>query len=114
MYLILRYFPTNGGDESGKDMTFQRMPECSGCSPGKCPKASAPEWCNSTPFDPEGLVSSLNAIVTTVIGAHCGHVIVHLVDGKDRVAQWNLAGWAQLIFGLILHFTGAIAMNTDL
>ena len=42
------------------------MAECSGCAPGKCPKPDAPEWCNSTPFDPEGIVSSLNAIVTTV------------------------------------------------
>mmetsp|Transcript_29659 Transcript_29659/g.88748 ORF Transcript_29659/g.88748 Transcript_29659/m.88748 type:complete len:726 (-) Transcript_29659:538-2715(-) len=108
------YFPTNGGDPGGKDMTFQRMPECSGCSPGKCPKEGAPQWCNSTPFDPEGLVSSLNAIVTTVIGSHCGHVIVLLVDGADRVSQWNLAGWVQLTLGLVLHLSGAIVMNTDL
>ena len=27
-----------------------------------------PEWCDNAPFDPEGWVSSLNAIITTVIG----------------------------------------------
>lgn len=29
------YFPTNGGDESGNDVTFQRLPQCSTCSPGQ-------------------------------------------------------------------------------
>ena len=30
------YFPTNGGDHAGRDVTFERMPNCSTCSPGKC------------------------------------------------------------------------------
>lgn len=55
-------------------MTFQRLPECSTCSPGLCtPPDNAPEWCFTGPFDPEGIVSSFNAIITTVIGVHYGH-----------------------------------------
>ena len=43
-----RYFPANGGDSSGNDMTYQRLPECSGCSPGKCAMPAGverPVWC---------------------------------------------------------------------
>lgn len=95
-------------------MTFQRMPECSSCSPGKCPHPGAPDWCSQAPFDPEGLVSSLNAIVTTVIGAHCGHVIVHEPESRHRVMQWQLVGGFFLALGLLMHFSGTIPMNTDL
>jgi predicted acyltransferase len=27
------YFPTNGGDHAGRDVTYERMPNCSSCSP---------------------------------------------------------------------------------
>ena len=30
------YYPSNGGDREGRGMTFQRLPECSTCSPGLC------------------------------------------------------------------------------
>ena len=59
------YWPANGGGP-GASVTYQRMPECSACAPGKCPRpanASVPDWCLGTvPFDPEGLVSSLTAM----------------------------------------------------
>lgn len=28
------YFPSNGGDFGGRDVTYQRLPQCSSCSPG--------------------------------------------------------------------------------
>ena len=30
------YYPSNGGDREGRGMTFQRLPECSTCSPELC------------------------------------------------------------------------------
>ena len=83
------FFSHTQGDKSGNDVTFQRLPECSTCSPGKCvPPADAPAWCLQGPFDPEGLVSSLNAIITTVIGIHYGHVRVHLcIRGSVSVGE---------------------------
>ena len=48
-----------------------------------------------------------------MIGAHCGHVLVHLKGASDRLAQWMLIGVFQLVTGLALHFT-IIRMNTDL
>jgi hypothetical protein len=37
------YFPTNGGGD-GRDVTFQRLPECSTCYPGACGNYSAGLW----------------------------------------------------------------------
>ncbi|KAK8958311.1 hypothetical protein KSP40_PGU001501 [Platanthera guangdongensis] len=36
----------------------------------------APSWCLA-PFDPEGLLSSISTILSTTIGVHYGHVLVH-------------------------------------
>src|SRR4051794_236365 len=74
------------GEISENDITYQRLPECSSCSPGKCvPPLNAPAWCSQGPFDPEGLVSSLTAIVATVVGAHYGHVLLHVSDASQRI-----------------------------
>ncbi|EGD78011.1 hypothetical protein PTSG_09649 [Salpingoeca rosetta] len=109
------YFPANGGDKSGNDVTFQRLPECSTCSPGKCvPPEDAPAWCLHGPFDPEGLVSSLNAIIATVIGIHYGHVLRRVQSPKARIVHWTAFGVVQLVIGFALHFSGAFVMNTDL
>ena len=85
------YFPSNGGgDASSKDVTYQRLPECSTCSPGKCvPPPDAPLWCMEGPFDPEGLVSSLNAILATVLGVHYGHVLMRITDPVERLWHWG-------------------------
>eukprot|EP01147_Barroeca_monosierra_P004204 gene4204-6550_t len=109
------YFPENGGSPGDNDVTFQRLPDCSTCSPGKCvPPEDAPAWCLNAPFDPEGLVSSLNAIVTTIIGIHYGHILRRIQTPKMRMTYWTLFGVFQLLLGLVLHFTNIIPMNTDL
>eukprot|EP00043_Microstomoeca_roanoka_P017928 m.188833 g.188833 ORF g.188833 m.188833 type:complete len:1127 (-) comp16734_c1_seq1:3793-7173(-) len=109
------YFPSNGGQPDSNDVTFQRLPECSTCSPGKCvPPENAPAWCLEGPFDPEGIVSSLNAIITTIIGIHYGHILRRIQDPRARMIHWSIFGAFQLALGLILHFTGAFPMNTDL
>ena len=86
-----RYFPTNGGAWSGKDITFVRTPDCSSCSPGKCaPPADAPIWCGyeslkgGQPFDPEGLLSSLTAVCASLFGANIGAAVVGLSNRRVR------------------------------
>ena len=44
-----------------KTPTYNRLPECSSCSPGDCPIPGRPDWC-MRPFDPEGTISSLSGI----------------------------------------------------
>eukprot|EP00039_Didymoeca_costata_P008632 m.114452 g.114452 ORF g.114452 m.114452 type:complete len:1152 (-) comp14167_c0_seq1:6-3461(-) len=108
------YYPANGGDSSGNDVTYQRLPECSSCSPGKCRKDDRPEWCDKAPFDPEGLVSSLNAILTTIIGCHYGHVLQAVKIKSLQQEHFFVFSVLQLVGGFALHFSGAILMNTDL
>ncbi|KAL5071646.1 hypothetical protein RYX36_022533 [Vicia faba] len=49
---------------------YARMPECSINSPDYGPlPPDAPSWCQA-PFDPEGLLSSVMAIVTCLVGLH--------------------------------------------
>eukprot|EP00729_Bicosta_minor_P009475 gene9474-21250_t len=125
------YFPANGGDTTGNDMTFQRMPECSTCSPGKCWNHSdptegggseggpeggpvMPAWCNEAPFDPEGSVSTLNAILSTIIGCHFGHVFVQIKGHAARLYHMVIFSVVQVVLGLLLHFSNVIRMNTDL
>jgi hypothetical protein len=106
------YFPANGGSPADADVTYQRLPECSTCSPGKCrPPEDAPAWCLHGPFDPEGLVSSLNAIITTVIGIHYGHVLRRVKQPQLRMWHWGVFGAFQLVLGLVLHYSGVV-MNT--
>ncbi|KAK4803138.1 hypothetical protein SAY86_001341 [Trapa natans] len=50
--------------------------------------------------------SSGMAIVTTLIGLHFGHIIVHFKDHKSRVTQWCNAASLLLIKGWILHLCG--------
>ena len=106
------YFPANGGSPADADVTYQRLPQCSTCSPGKCrPPEDAPAWCLHGPFDPEGLVSSLNAIITTVIGIHYGHVLRRVKQPQLRMWHWGSFGLVQIVLGLVLHYSGVV-MNT--
>ncbi|VAH32110.1 unnamed protein product [Triticum turgidum subsp. durum] len=56
---------------------YARSQQCSIDSPQNGPlPPDAPSWCQA-PFDPEGLLSSVMAIVTCLIGLQYGHIIVH-------------------------------------
>jgi predicted acyltransferase len=135
------YFPTNGGSWDGKEVTFQRTSDCSTCSPGRCaPPPDAPEWCGyddvkgGAPFDPEGLVSSLTAVVAALLGAHVGAAVKYNsasspgegssgTSAADKPAIWyskysTLIHWLALgliwvTFGGILVAIG-VPLNTDL
>ncbi|KAK6915616.1 hypothetical protein RJ641_020733 [Dillenia turbinata] len=87
---------------------WRRSKACTENSPYEGPlRADAPPWCHA-PFEPEGIVSSISAILSTVIGVHFGH------EHSDRLKHWVLMGLTLLILGLILHFTHAIPLNKQL
>jgi predicted acyltransferase len=64
-------------------------------------------------FDPEGLVSSLTAVVASIFGAHCGAVTVLVPGHWGRLRHWGVFGGAISVAGLVLHFAG-LPLNTDL
>lgn len=123
------YFPINGGSWEYKEVTFQRTSDCSTCYPARCaPPPDAPEWCGydsakgGVAFDPEGLVSSLTAVVASLLGAHCGAAAKYVKRSDDRgpifvkyslLLQWFLMGASWLVIGGILVAAGN-ALNTNL
>ncbi|MCE3216520.1 hypothetical protein HAX54_006772 [Datura stramonium] len=73
----------------------------------------APSWCRA-PFEPEGLLSSISAIMSGTIGIHYGHVLIHFKGHCERLKQWISMGFGLLIIAFILHFTDAIPLNKQL
>ncbi|XP_062182992.1 uncharacterized protein LOC133887091 [Phragmites australis] len=74
--------------------------------------SDAPTWCEA-PFDPEGLLSSLMAIVTCLIGLQIGHVIVHFMEHDERIVQWLIPSLSLLVLGFSLDLFG-LHMNKSL
>lgn len=73
---------------------------------------TAPSWCFA-PFDPEGILSSLTAAVSCIIGLQYGHILVKLQDHKERLYNWFFFSIALIALGLILSFIG-IPLNKTL
>ncbi|KAI8000578.1 Heparan-alpha-glucosaminide N-acetyltransferase [Camellia lanceoleosa] len=73
----------------------------------------APSWCWA-PFEPEGILSSILAILSTIIGVHYGHVLIHMKSHSSRLIHWIVMGLALLVLGITLHFTNAIPLNKQL
>ncbi|XP_077218179.1 heparan-alpha-glucosaminide N-acetyltransferase-like protein (DUF1624) isoform X2 [Tasmannia lanceolata] len=93
---------------------WRRYKACSENSPYEGPyRKDAPSWCQA-PFEPEGILSSISSVLTTIIGVHCGRVLIHMKGHWDRLKHWVLMGLALLISGIILHFTDAIPLNKQL
>ncbi|KAK4272828.1 hypothetical protein QN277_021331 [Acacia crassicarpa] len=93
---------------------WRRLKVCSFSSRAEDPlRDDAPAWCRA-PFEPEGLLSSISAIMSGTIGIHYGHVLIHFKDHSQRLKQWVSMGFALLIVAIILHFTDAIPLNKQL
>ncbi|XP_041019918.1 heparan-alpha-glucosaminide N-acetyltransferase isoform X2 [Juglans microcarpa x Juglans regia] len=93
---------------------WKRSKACTDNSPYEGPfRSDAPSWCYA-PFEPEGVLSSISSILSTIIGLHFGHVLVHFEGHPDRLKHWSLMGFALLILGITLHFTDAIPLNKQL
>ncbi|XP_060217270.1 uncharacterized protein LOC132644680 [Lycium barbarum] len=85
---------------------YGRLKKCSVNSPNYGPlPPDAPSWCRA-PFDPEGLLSSLMAVVTCFIGLHYGHIIVHFKDHKVRIQQWLIPSFCLVLLGVICDCFG--------
>lgn len=85
---------------------YARTVLCSINSPDYGPlPPDAPSWCQA-PFDPEGLLSSVMAIVTCLVGLHYGHIIVHFKSHRDRILHWMIPSTCLIAFGLGLDFLG--------
>ncbi|CAM8988792.1 unnamed protein product [Rhodiola kirilowii] len=89
-----------------KKATYARTKQCSINSPnyGSLP-ADAPSWCQG-PFDPEGILSTVMAVVTCLIGLHYGHIIVHFKDHKVRIIQWMIPSSGFVIMAMLLDICG--------
>ncbi|GER45442.1 hypothetical protein STAS_22395 [Striga asiatica] len=84
---------------------WRRLKACTLSSPGAGPlREDAPTWCRA-PFEPEGLLSSISAIISGTIGVHYGHVLIHFKGHVERLKQWVSMALVLLILALILHFT---------
>ncbi|CAH9073823.1 unnamed protein product [Cuscuta epithymum] len=93
---------------------WKRSKACTKNSPHEGPfRNDAPSWCWA-PFDPEGILSSISAILSAIIGVHFGHVLIHLKDHSSRLVHWIVTGLVLLILGIILHFIDAIPLNKQL
>ncbi|XP_024965847.1 heparan-alpha-glucosaminide N-acetyltransferase-like [Cynara cardunculus var. scolymus] len=93
---------------------WSRLKACTFSSPESGHlRPDAPNWCRA-PFEPEGLLSSISAIVSGVIGIHYGHVLIHFKGHAERLKQWISMGFGLLIIAIILHFTDAIPINKQL
>ncbi|MED6206373.1 hypothetical protein PIB30_026078 [Stylosanthes scabra] len=89
-----------------KKPIYARKHECSINSPNYGPlPPNAPSWCQA-PFDPEGFLSSLMAVVTCFVGLHYGHIIIHFKDQRVRIFQWMSLAFSLVVLGLILDIIG--------
>ncbi|XVF55534.1 hypothetical protein PTKIN_Ptkin06aG0043600 [Pterospermum kingtungense] len=97
-----------------KSPVWQHLKACTLSSPRSGPfREDAPGWCHAN-FEPEGLLSSISAILSGVIGIHYGHVLIHFKGHSQRLKQWVSMGFALLILAFLLHFTHAIPINKQL
>ncbi|KAK6160515.1 hypothetical protein DH2020_003896 [Rehmannia glutinosa] len=85
---------------------YARTEQCSINSPDYGPlPPDAPSWCQA-PFDPEGCLSTVMAIVTCVIGLQYGHVIVHFKDHKRRLLLWLVPSSGFIVVGMLCDILG--------
>ncbi|CAL5400549.1 unnamed protein product [Camellia sinensis] len=93
---------------------WKRSKACTKNSPYEGPFLNdAPSWCWA-PFEPEGILSSISAILSTIIGVHYGHVLIHMKSHSSRLIHWIVMGLALLVLGITLHFTNVIPLNKQL
>ncbi|KAL5712685.1 heparan-alpha-glucosaminide N-acetyltransferase [Ranunculus cassubicifolius] len=96
------------------DPVWKRLKACTFSAPASGPlREDAPSWCLA-PFEPEGLLSSISAIISCTIGVHYGHVLIHFKGHAERLKHWVSMGVVLLVIAIILHFTDAIPINKQL
>lgn len=93
-----------GIDHLYKKPAYRNLKDCRISKGGQVTDGS-PSWCQA-PFDPEGILGSLMAAVTCIIGLQYGHILVYLKGHKDRLLYWLLFSVAIFSLGLFLCFIG--------
>ncbi|KAK4724569.1 hypothetical protein R3W88_027348 [Solanum pinnatisectum] len=83
---------------------YRNMKECNRSNRDTVSE-SMPSWCHAA-FDPEGIVSSLTAAATSIIGLQYGHILVQFQDHKGRLYNWSILSLSLLAVGLFLDFVG--------
>eukprot|EP00742_Colponemidia_sp_Colp-10_P003969 GILJ01004233.1.p1 GENE.GILJ01004233.1~~GILJ01004233.1.p1 ORF type:complete len:449 (+),score=35.87 GILJ01004233.1:76-1347(+) len=94
-----------GYDHMYGDPTYSNSPECS--------VPARPSWC-ALKYDPEGIVSTFTAVLSTFIGMHFGHALIHFKAHQDRLQQWAPVSVLMFSLGIILHFSDALPLNKNL
>lgn len=61
-------------------------------------------WSSSKVFDPEGLLSTLPALATTLAGVLCGHWLRRKVDDYQKVSAIFFGGVCLLVLGWVWSF----------
>ncbi|GFP98519.1 hepaRaN-alpha-glucosaminide n-acetyltransferase [Phtheirospermum japonicum] len=85
---------------------YARTEQCSINSPDYGPlPPNASSWCQD-PFDPEGYLSTVMAIVTFLIGLQYGHIIAHFKDHKRRLLLWLVPSSSFIVVGLLCDIFG--------
>lgn len=87
-----------------KKPVYKNLKDCINFENGQGSE-SQPPWCLA-PFDPEGILSSITASVTCIIGLHYGHILVQLKDHKSRLLQWLIFSLSLFSLGLIMTYAG--------
>ncbi|KAF7841250.1 Heparan-alpha-glucosaminide N-acetyltransferase [Senna tora] len=90
---------------------FRNLKECITSASGQF-SDNSPSWCLA-PFDPEGILSSLTAAVSCIIGLQYGHILAYVQDHKGRLEIWLWFSVSFLILGLFMAFIG-IPLNKSL
>jgi len=102
-----------GIDHLYRRPVYARTKECSINYPENGPlPPDAPSWCQA-PFDPEGLLSSVMAIVTCLIGLQFGHIIIHFEKHWGRITNWLIPSFSMLAVAFLMDFVGKCSLNTD-
>ncbi|WJX36318.1 hypothetical protein P8452_24212 [Trifolium repens] len=100
-----------GFDHLYKKPVFRNLKECNMSSTGQVSESS-PSWCHA-PFEPEGILSSITAAVSCIIGLQYGHILAHLEDHKGRLYHWLGFSVSFLALGGFLALIG-IPLNKSL
>ena len=81
------------------------------------PESARPPWC-SYPFEPEGIVSTISAVITVILGCYCGQVLLAMqasnASPAEKLWQWLPLSFVSIAVGLLFHFTDVIPLNKNL
>jgi heparan-alpha-glucosaminide N-acetyltransferase len=66
-----------------------------------------PDWCLA-PFESDGILTTLSATATTLLGLHFGHVLVENQQHLARLWAWTFPSAGLVVVGMALHNVGLL------